>query len=158
GGTPATAAPQDRASTTRSWTSLSATPVSNFADPAVARTADGRVHVVWRVDLGHRQYAYEHTTDSRTVTQGPVNRLFPGTWNMLDANPDLGVNADGSLRLAFSGSQTGAVGSTNFFDSASVFTAVSSDGGATWALPNERFTERNLAGGSATLAYLPDGT
>ena len=151
---PATAATAERVGT-RSWTALTASASPNFAQAAVARTPDGTQHVVWVVDNPDRTHHYEHTTISPSGAQGPVTRVLTSNWAALSTPVDLGVNADGSLRLAFRGSIDG--GTADFFSYKGVYTAVSGDGGNTWVLPREVLATSTSDGG-VTMAYLPDGT
>ena len=154
GGPPGTAATAERVGT-RSWTPLTASSSPNFAQAAVARTADGTQHVVWIVDNPDRTHSYEHTTISPSGRQGPVTRVLATSWAQLSTPVDLGVNADGSLRLAFRGSIDGST--ANFFSYKGVYTAVSVDGGSSWAVPREVLAPSNSDGG-VTMAYTPDGT
>lgn len=140
---------------TRSWTPLTASASPNFAQAAVARTADGLQHVVWIVDNPDRTHNYEHTTISPTGAQGPVTRILTSDWAQLSTPVDLGVNADGSLRLAFRGTIDG--NTSNFFTYKGVYTAVSHDGGTSWVVPREVLATSTGDGG-VTLAYTPDGT
>lgn len=152
---PATAAaPEDRV-TTRSWAPLTPSTSPNFAQAAVARTADGTQHVVWIVDNPDRTHNYEHTTISPSGAQGPVTRVLATSWAQLSTPVDLGVNADGSLRLAFRGTIDGDT--SNFFTYKGVYTAVSGDGGASWVVPREVLA-KSTGDGGVTLAHTPDGT
>jgi hypothetical protein len=138
-----------------SWTPLTASTSPNFAQAATARTADGLQHVVWIVDNADRTHNYEHTTISPTGVQGPVTRILPTNWAALSTPVDLGVNADGSLRLAFRGTSIGDT--SDFFHYKGVYTAVSGDGGATWVVPREVLAP-SISDGGVTLAYAPGGT
>lgn len=150
---PGTAATAERV-TTRSWQPLSSSTSPNFAQAAVARTADGTQHVVWIVDNADRTHNYEHTTISPTGRQGPVTRILTTNWAQLSTPVDLGVNADGSLRLAFRGTIDGDT--SNFFTYKGVYTAVSADGGASWVVPREALAP-SIGDGGVTLAYTPSG-
>ena len=141
--------------TTTSWTPLTSSAGPNFAQATVARTADGTQHVVWIVDNADRTHNYEHTTISPSGVQGPVTRILQTEWAQLSTPVDLGVNADGSLRLAFRGTIDGD--SSNFFTYKGVYTAVSVDGGSSWVVPREALA-KSIGDGGVTLAHLPDGT
>ncbi len=145
--------PDERVTTT-SWTPLTSSVSPNFAQASVVRTADGMQHVVWVIDEG-AGHNYEHTTISPSGVQGPVTRILAPNWAQLSTPVDLGVNADGSLRLAFRGSIDGST--DNFYSFMGVYTATSIDGGASWTLPREVLA-KSLGDGGVTLAYLPDGT
>jgi len=135
------------------WDALTSTPSPNFAEVTVARTADGVSHLVWMVEDASGKN-YEHTTLSPSGGQGPVTRVFPSGWSQLTNSPDLGVNPDGSLRLAFQGSIDGST--ADFFSYKGIYSAVSGNGGASWGLAREVLAKPTAGG--ATLAYLPDGT
>ncbi len=141
--------------TTSNWTSLTSSASPNFAQAAVARTSDGVQHVVWVVDNPDRTHNYEHTTISPSGVQGPVTRVLPANWAQLSTPVDLGVNADGSLRLAFRGNVDG--GTADLFAAKGVYSAVSADGGASWVVPREVLA-KSIGDGGVTMAYLPDGT
>lgn len=149
------AGPTDARVTTSSWAPLTTSAGPNFAQAAAARTADGTQHVVWIVDNADRTHNYEHTTISPTGTQGPVTRILPTDWAALSTPVDLGINADGSLRLAFRGTNSG--NTSDFFHYKGVYTAVSADAGATWVVPREALA-KSIGDGGVTMAYLPDGT
>lgn len=140
---------------TGAWTPLSPSASPNFATAAVARTPDGLQHVVWVVDNADRTHNYEHTTIDAAGRQGPVTRILTANWSALGTPMDLGVNADGSLRLAFRGSLDG--NTANFFSYKGVYTAVSADGGASWVVPREVLA-KSISEGGVTMAHLPDGT
>ncbi|QIK74865.1 hypothetical protein [Nocardioides piscis] len=154
-GAGALADPSAERVTTGSWAPLTSSASPNFARASVTRTADGMQHVVWLVDNADRTHNYEHTTISPTGTQGPVTRILASDWSQLSTPVDLGVNGDGSLRLAFRGSIDGST--ADFFSYKGVYTAVSSDGGASWVVPREVLAKGTTDGG-VTMAHLPDGT
>lgn len=156
--TTATAAPDGPDARVRygAWDALTNTASPNTAEVTVARTADGLAHLVWLVEDATGKN-YEHTTISPSGSQGPVTRVFATSWSQLTHSPDLGVNSDGSLRLAFMGSVDGSTGS--FFSYKGIYSAVSTNGGATWTVPSEVLAQGSTGvAGGATLAFLPDGT
>ena len=153
GAPPGTASSAERV-TTRSWEPLTSSASPNFAQAAVARTADGTQHVVWIVDNDDRTHNYEHTTIYPSGRQGPVTRILTTSWAQLSTPVDLGVNADGSLRLAFRGTIDGDT--SNFFTYKGVYTAVSADGGASWVVPREALAP-SIGDGGVTMAYTPGG-
>lgn len=81
--------------------------LSALAQAAVTRTPDGTQHVVWLVDNADGTHNYEHTAISPSGAQGAVHRILGENWSALSTPVDLGVNADGSLRLAFRGTRIG---------------------------------------------------
>ena len=148
-------APGDARVTPSAWTPLTTSAGPNFAQAAVARTSDGTQHVVWIVDNPDRTHNYEHTSISPSGVQGPVHRILSTNWASLSTPVDLGVNADGSLRLAFRGTSIGDT--SDFFHYRGVYTAVSGDGGASWAVPREVLA-KSISDGGVTMAYVPDGS
>lgn len=145
------AGPAERASRLTDWTRLSPSINPNFAEAATARTPDGLLHVVWGVDPGN----FEHTTIDPRGRQGAVSRVLAADWSSVTARPDLEVMPDGSLRLFFTGWRTG--GTADFFDAKGVYNAVSTDGGATWAVPTEIYARAVGGGDNAEASVLPDG-
>lgn len=138
----------------RRWTALTTSDSPNFATAATTRTADGKQHVVWIVDDGAGAANYEHTTIDASGRQGPVTRILPTSWAHLSTPLDIGVDPSGALRVAFRGSQDG--NTANFFSYKGIYTAVSTDGGATWTLPREVLAP-SISDGGVTLAHTPDG-
>lgn len=135
------------------WDPLTASASPNFAEVSVARTSDGVSHLVWLVEDATGKN-YEHTAISPSGGQGPVTRVLASSWSQLTNSPDIGVNPDGSLRVAFQGSIDGST--AEFFSYKGIYSAVSADGGASWSVAREALA-KSTAGG-ATLAYTPDGT
>lgn len=141
--------------TARSWTALAPSSTPNFAQASVVRTADGVQHVVWIVDEGAGAN-YLHTTIDDRGRQGAVTRLLPTAWAQLSTPVDLEVNAGGLLRVSFRGTPDGD--SANFFTYRGVYSAVSADGGASWAVPREVLAVSDASGGGSTFVNLPDGS
>jgi hypothetical protein len=140
--------------TARSWTALSPSTSPNFAQASAVRTADGLQHVVWVVDEGTGAN-YLHTTIDAHGQQGPVTRVLPTAWSQLSTPTDLEVEAAGRLRVAFRGTADG--NTANFFTYRGVYSAISSDGGATWVVPREVLAVSDASGGGSTFVNLPDG-
>jgi hypothetical protein len=152
---PGNATDPDPRVTTRSWTALSASTSPNFAQASAVRTSDGLQHVVWIVDEGTGAN-YLHTTIDRRGQQGAVTRVLPTAWAQLSTPIDLEVDAAGRLRIAFRGTADGDT--ANFFTYRGVYSAVSSDGGATWVVPREVLAVSDASGGGSTFVNLPDGS
>lgn len=85
----------------REWTRITETADSNSFEPALARTADGVLHVVWLRKNGTNA-DFKHTAIGKDgkVADAPVTVLE--AWVSLN-NPDLIVTKEGGLRLLFGG-------------------------------------------------------
>ncbi|MBL0746567.1 hypothetical protein [Nocardioides baculatus] len=141
--------------TARSWTALTASSSPNFAQASTVRTGDGLQHVVWIIDEGAGAN-YLHTTIDASGRQGATTRVLTDTWGQLSTPVDLEVDAAGRLRVSFRGALDGDT--ANFFTYRGVYSAVSSDGGATWVVPREVLAVSDASGGGSTFVHLPDGT
>ncbi|WP_374454126.1 hypothetical protein [Nocardioides sp.] len=152
---PGNALDADARVSARSWTALAPNSTPNFAQASAVRTADGLQHVVWIVDEGAGAN-YLHTTIDARGRQGAVTRVLAATWAQLSTPVDLEVDAAGRLRMSFRGTVDG--NSADFFTYRGVYSAVSSDGGASWVLPREVLAVSDASGGGSTFVNLPDGT
>jgi hypothetical protein len=133
------------------WVRISPSANPNFATPASARTPDGTQHVIWQVDGGN----FEHVAIAPNGRRSAVSRVLAAPWSAVSSYPDLVAMPDGSLRLLFTGKRTG--GTADFFDGKGIYNAVSTDGGATWTVPNEIYARAVGGGDHALGAVLPDG-
>jgi hypothetical protein len=154
GAPPGSAATAERVGT-RAWTPLTTSSSPNFAQASAVRTPDGVQHVVWIVDEGAGAN-YLHTTIHGHGRQGVTTRVFPTAWAQLSTPVDLDVDAAGRLRLSFRGTLDGDT--ANFFTYRGVYSALSSDGGATWVVPREVVAVSDASGGGSTFVTLPDGS
>lgn len=152
---PGSALDVDARVTARSWTPLDPSSSPNFAQASTVRTADGLQHVVWIVDDGAGA-TYLHTTLDANGRQGAVTRILAVAWAQLSTPVDLEVSPSGLLRVSFRGTPDGD--SANFFTYRGVYSAVSGDGGASWALPREVLAVSDASGGGSTFVNLPDGS
>src|SRR5262249_21126354 len=108
------------------WTQLPGT-VVNFAEPGVARTSDGVLHVVYTRQAGTK-------ADLAHVTVSPAGKVGAATvalggWSAM-SHPDLLRMPDGSLRAFFGGIRSTAPGETNN----AMNTATAPASGASWTL------------------------
>src|SRR5437867_6002240 len=92
-----------------SWTRLPGT-VVNFAEPGLARTSDGVLHVVYTRKAGTKEELV-HTTVSPAGSVGDAKVALAG-WSSM-SHPDLLRMPDGSLRVFFGGIRTTNPGETN---------------------------------------------
>ena len=108
------------------WSRLPGT-VVNFAEPGLARTADGRLHVLYtrrngsKDDLAHLAVSPGGSVGAAAVALGG--------WSAM-SHPDLLRMPDGSLRAFFGGIRSTASGETNN----AMNTATASAAGMPWAL------------------------
>src|SRR6188472_3792982 len=87
-----------------SWSRITATNLFNFAEPGLARTSDGVLHVVWHEPVNAQSESLMHSAVSPAGAQ--VGNAVPiqSGWNSINAQPDLTVSPDGStLRVFFAG-------------------------------------------------------
>jgi hypothetical protein len=108
------------------WTRLPGT-VINFAEPGLARTADGVLHVVYTRRNGTKE-------DLVHLEVSPAGKLGPdavalGGWSAM-SHPDLLRMPDGSLRAFFGGIRSTNVGETN----KTMNTATAPASGTPWTL------------------------
>jgi len=134
------------------WTRLPGT-VVNFAEPGLARTSDGVLHVLYTRRNGSRE-------DLIHVAVAPNGRVGGdsvalGGWSSM-SHPDLLRMADGSLRAFFGGIRSTSAGETNN----SMNTATAPASGATWTLKSGKAAQATYAyaTGVAGAGLARDGT
>jgi hypothetical protein len=108
------------------WTRLPGT-VLNFAEPGLARTSDGVLHVVYVRQNGTKDDLM-HAEVSPAGKVAPASVALAG-WSSI-ANPDLLRLPDGSLRSFFGGIRTASAGEPNN----ALNTATAPAAGAPWTL------------------------
>ena len=108
------------------WTRLPGT-VVNFAQPGLARTSDGVLHVVYTRKAGTKS-ELAHTTVSAGGSVGSTSVAL-GNWASM-SHPDLLRMPDGSLRVFFGGIRSTNAGETNN----AMNTATAPASGAQWTL------------------------
>src|SRR5262245_50625645 len=108
------------------WTRLPGT-VVNFAQPGLARTSDGVLHVVFTRKNGARS-ELAHATVSAGGTVGATSVALANWASM--SHPDLLRMPDGSLRVFFGGIRSTNAGETNN----AMNTATAPASGAQWTL------------------------
>lgn len=132
-----------------SWTSISgpsaADSLGNTARPSAFRTADGVLHVVYRRKDSPSAQSLVHVAlgDNGEVL---ARNTIVSDWDALTSDPEIIASATG-LRVVFSGIR-GATPS-DFYNGGEMYHAISTDGGATWALQTTTLTES----GSAYASY-----
>jgi hypothetical protein len=143
------AAPSAQAAT---WRQITASGGSNIDQVGHARTPDGVLHVIWRARTGPNTEDLRHTAISAAGKIGATSPVQSG-WASL-SNPGLTV-VPGGLRVVWGGIRTTDPNETN----QDLNTALSTDGGASWALtPGSIVPLGGQAYGSpASAATLPSG-
>ena len=119
------------------WTRLPGT-VINFAEPGLARTSDGVLHVVYTRKNGSKLDLI-HLEASAAGKVGPAAVAFGG-WSSM-AHPDLLRMPDGSLRAFFGGIRSTATGETNN----SLNTATAPAAGVPWTLKPGKAAQSSAA-------------
>jgi hypothetical protein len=108
------------------WTRLPGT-VINFAEPGLARTSDGVLHVLYVRDNGPKDELV-HVAVSPAGRAG-ADAVALGGWNAI-AHPDLVRMPDNTLRAFFGGIRSTSSGETNN----AMNTATAPASGASWSL------------------------
>lgn len=135
------------------WTRVGPSAV-NFAQPGLARTADGILHMVWVQDTGSNSEDIHHTSISPDGVVGSTAPIQSG-WVLIQARPDVEVAPDGSLRAMWDGARTTNPGETN----TSVNTATAPSSGTPWTLQTGNVAEGSGEfGGGIAFTYAADGT
>jgi hypothetical protein len=137
------------------WTRITETTDANIYEPALARTADGVLHVVWLRKHGTKE-DFVHTAIGKggQVVGAPVTVL--GEWTSLN-NPDLIVTKEGGLRLFFGGQRTTDV--KDPYSQGSLYSVSASASGAAWTLEEGAHAQSNAVTASPVGAgVLLDGT
>lgn len=134
------------------WTRLPGT-VLNFAEPGLARTSDGMLHVLYVRDGRPLDELVHVTVRPNGAVGSPASAL--GGWRTLN-NPDLLRMPDGSLRAFFGGIRSTAAGEPN----RALNTATAPASGRPWTLQVGKAAQSSSAySGSSTGAGLArDGT
>jgi hypothetical protein len=144
------AAPTAQAAT---WRQLTASGGASIDQVGLARTADGVLHVVWRARTGPNTEDLRHTAISPGGKIGATTPVQSGWASM--SNPAVTV-VPGGLRAVWGGIRTIDAGEPN----QDLNTALSTDGGASWALTTGSIVPLGAQayGSSASAATLPNGT
>jgi hypothetical protein len=134
------------------WHQVTASDGANTDQVSLVRTGDGTLHVAWRHGAPNAD-SLMHTAISLNGTVGATSTVASG-WTDVQ-NPAI-VSAPGGLRMFWGSIRSTASSETN--DEMS--TALSADGGTTWALQEGNVVQDGTqAYGSATAAATrPDGT
>jgi hypothetical protein len=135
------------------WNQVTASDGANIDQVSTARTADGVLHVAWLRKTGPNTMDLLHTVIAPNGAIGATNPIQAG-WAVVE-NPAL-VVVPGGLRVFWGGIRTTNPSETN----TDLNTALSTDGGASWALqPGSVVPVGGQAYGSPVAAsVLPNGT
>ena len=137
------------------WTRITETADSNIQEPALARTADGVLHVVWmRKNGAKRDLLHTALSKDGKLAGGPTSILE--AWATLD-NPDLIITKDGGLRLFISGQRTTDIKDPHSQGALTSATAPAS--GAAWKLEKGAHSQsKSVTASPVGAASLQDGT
>ena len=133
------------------WEVMTPTVYANFTRPAIARTPDGVLHVVYGVKTPDGGNNYEHRTINSSGDLGPASLLLPAGWTFISSEPTL-LSTPSGLVLTFSGSGPDIYGGSD------VYVAGSVDGGATWSLSRSTGVHALTYPNRVAAAALADGT
>ena len=135
------------------WTKFSSGTVDGFAQVALLRTADGKLHAAWVRKNGVNDLSVMSTTFSLT---GSVTHNAPAInhWFSLDQSLAL-VPFGTGVRLVFNGGQD--LNNNNKFSLGARYTATSSSGNS-WALVNGSLSQHTVLNQSIAATTELDGT
>jgi hypothetical protein len=145
----------------RQWTRVTETTDANIFEPALARTADGVLHVVWlRKNGSNRDYVHTAIGKDGKVAGAPATVLE--NWTTLN-NPDLIVTKDGGLQLFFGGQRTtdakDAYRHGSLYSVTVPASGLPAQAGAAWTLSKDAHAQSHAVTASPVGAgVLPDGT
>jgi hypothetical protein len=111
------------------WTRLSEATGRNIDEPALARTPDGVLHLVWLRKNGTHRDLVHRAIDTAGRALAPVTPIVTD-WASL-SNPELLVTAEGGLRVFFSGVRGQSPGDPY---QGAVYTADATGEGDAWTL------------------------
>lgn len=135
------------------WTRVTGATLSTSDEPALARTPDGVLHVVWHSKAGSAEGLMHVAIDADGRLAGAPNAVVQG-WSSV-GTPALVVGADGGLHVFFGGIRSTNGNETN--NSMNAATAGSS--GASWTLVRGSVVHTTNAYASVAAAALePTGT
>jgi len=134
------------------WTRLPGT-VINFAEPGLARTTDGVLHVLYVRQSGNRDDLM-HTAIRSTGAVGPTTQALAG-WGSMN-HPDVVRLPNGTLRVFFGGIRSTASGEPN----TSMNTATAPASGTPWTLQVGKAAQTTVgyAGATTGAGLARDGT
>lgn len=135
------------------WKQVTASDGSNIDQVSTVRTADGVVHVAWLRKTGPNTMDLLYTAIAPNGAIGATNPIQTG-WAVI-GNPAL-VAVPGGLRVFWGGIRTTDPSETN----QDLNTALSADGGASWALQPGSIVPRGAQayGSPVAATVLPNGT
>ncbi|MBI1898859.1 MAG: carboxypeptidase regulatory-like domain-containing protein [Acidobacteria bacterium] len=138
------------------WEQIAGTGIRNVDEPALARSGDGSLHIVWRQQAGAGK------TELRYLMLDPGGKIrgeaqvAVGGWKSL-SNPALLVAADGSLELLFGG-VLGSPDAKDPYNNGSLYRATAPADGSRWELqPGAQSTDRFAHIGPIGASFGPDG-
>jgi hypothetical protein len=146
------AAPTAFAGSPGKWSQLGQANLGNIDEAALARTADGTLHVVWTIPAPNNDTLVHDAVGPNGVV-APPNVITTG-WATIDPVPDVLATSTG-LRVLFGGIRTTNSTEPNQY----MNTATAPPSGASWDLQIGSVVTGDAAYGSDVgAALLPDGT
>ena len=107
------------------WAELTTEDIGGTTEGALARTADGVLHVIWAQSSATDEELMHASISPGGIVSQPNH--VADNWGFLEAKPDLIVTNTGTLRAFFGGSEPALPGG--------LWTSESTDGGASWSDP-----------------------
>jgi hypothetical protein len=137
------------------WTQLTADNLVNFAEPGLARTSDGVLHVVWHHPISALSEELIHSAVSPAGAKvGGDTKIVTG-WLELNQRPGLVRTADNTLHVFFAGFHTTVTGDPL---NESLMEVSSAASGTSWSAPQAvPSVDSNLYGGSGIAAAVGPG-
>jgi hypothetical protein len=141
------------------WTRITTTNTVNFAEPGLARTSDGVLHVVWHrpVSALSEDLVHSAVSPAGALVGSPVT--IQGGWVALNQRPDLVVSPDGnSLRLFLAGLHSTSPGDP--LNSGELLTETAGRDGLSWSGLQRATSTHAAAYGSSGIgaAMAPNST
>lgn len=138
------------------WRQIAGTGIRSIDEPALARSVDESLHIVWRQQAEAGKSELRHLMlDPDGNIKGEA-QVAVGGWKSL-SNPALLVAADGSLELLFGG-VLGSPDRKDPYNNGSLYRATARAGGSSWELqPGAQSADQSAYLGPIGSTFGPDG-
>jgi hypothetical protein len=137
------------------WARITDTHDANIYEPALARTSDGVLHVVWLRKNGTKQDLV-HTALTKDGQMAGTPAVVLEGWETFN-NPDLVVTKDGGLRLFISGQRS--TETKDPYSQGTLYSATADSSGNSWQLEKGGHSQSTYVPSSPVGgAVLKDGT
>src|SRR5215471_9888274 len=139
------------------WTKLSTTAQKTdaFDEPSAVRTADGKLHVIYRTHPGSTTYNIRWVTLSQAGKVLNSGNVLASNWGSIDTEAALVPDGSGGLRAVWIGGFD--TDPSNFYSKGAVYTATSPDG-ETWTLQHVSMASHTVLNGDSDAGAELDGT